>query len=823
MNFWKVPVCNLPGNETPAIVTGCGKAVKALDATGKPLWSCPMPCVLDSAITVADADGDGAVEIYAVDLGGNLVCLSPKGETRWKASVEERVRRSPSVGDVDGDGAMEILVAGYSGAVHVFDPQGHLKVRVPLPGTSNSTATLAVLGDAGLCVIVPVAAAPMQVLHWKGATQDAKVAWPEYRCDSQRTGSLLAKAQKPRVERKAEPGETNFIKDAPDIEKKLAAVRDRFPKLLDAGGLEERASFAGGKLEAARTRIAATSQFDETERIAIRESIKAILHEVNELDKLSLLAEDAVAEGGTTVVRAANPWSPFGGIDDLEKNREALKELTVFEFGGETESSALNVFNFSNRPRTYRVELESLSQGSQLLPAKQAVNLFEVVEVPTERCDMAADALSALNAANVLQIPAWSARQLWLNVNSRALAPGEWKSRILLRSLEVTPSEIQVPLTVKVWKGHLPDSPRLRLCGWGYIDSSMLKDQPEEALKDQITHGTNVFVATVSPKARFDADGNLVGDVDFAAHDAYVRQYAPHGIILFCGYQGALEGPASPSAESVRKAHVQWLRTWVKHLADLGVGYEGFALYPVDEPGLKKGLVEAFLTMAKLAREADPKIQMYADPVGGISTDELRSMLPYVDIWCPNRGGLILDKTNADKLDILKKSGKPVWMYECDDNAKHLSPLGYYRGQSWLAWQHGLNGIGFWTYCTSADNPWFVPGARYDYLLVYPGNGVVGSKRWEAVRDGIEDYSILAVLKQAVESKKALAKPEDLAAANRLLGEQAAIVAGFCVVDDDNVSSPGTDENATRSRMEDRQWAEIQRIRGEVAHLLDMF
>jgi outer membrane protein assembly factor BamB len=897
-------VCDLPSSGTPTIVTGIGKALEALDATGKTLWSCPMQREIDSAITVADADGDGTVEIYAADLAGNLVCVSPGGELRWTANVEERVRRSPSVGDVDGDGTMEILVAGYSRAVHVFDPQGRLKVRVPLPGVSNSTATLAILGDAGLCVIVPVATQPMQALRWQGATRDAKIAWPEFRYDSRRTGALLANAKKPLVELTAdfggmyvgtnylkavvqnrerrpltlrvevvrnhgEPAVTEatsedelverqfpyslpaaessdlilvcmvsegsrvlarreraahvvpFAKEASDAQRMIAAVRERLPRLLESDGIEERVFFVGAKLDGLRTRVVSAGAADDTERAALRESLAAILREASELEKLSAMAVGAAAEGSTSVVRAANPWSPFGGMGDLAANEGEPKELTVSAFGGETESAALNVFNLSNRARSYRLELEGLSQGDRVVPARQAVKLFEVIDVPTERCDMSADALAVLNAANVLQAPAWRARQLWLNVNSRALAPGEWKGSVILRSLDVEPIEIRVPLTVTVWRARLPESQALRNCGWGYVHTSMLKDQPEAALNDQVDHGTNVFVATFVPRARFDADGNLVGDVDFAEHDAYVKRHAPHGIILFCGYQGALESPAAPDSETYGKAHVQWLRTWAKHLADLGVGYEGFALYPVDEPGLNKGLVEAYLLMAKLAREADPKIQMYTDPVSGISADELRSMLPYVDIWCPNRGGLILDGDNVEKLAIMKESGKPVWMYECDDNAKHLSPLGYYRGQAWLAWQHGLTGIGFWSYCTSQDDPWFVPKARYDYLLVYPGNGVVGSKRWEAVRDGIEDYGMLTVLKRAIESKGASAKPEDLDAANRVLGERAANVARYCVVDDDKALPPGTDEMAIRSRLDDRQWAEVQSIRREMARLFD--
>jgi hypothetical protein len=393
---------------------------------------------------------------------------------------------------------------------------------------------------------------------------------------------------------------------------------------------------------------------------------------------------------------------------------------------------------------------------------------------------------------------------------------------VRLRSLDVEPLDLTCALKVKRYDAALPAKQVLRNCGWGYVHSSPLKDIPESALEDQVSHGVNVYVGTFPPKATFDAEGNLVGEVDFAEHDAYVKEHAPHGIILFCGYQGALQGPAPADSEAYGKAYVQWLRAWVKHLAELGVGYDGFALYPVDEPGLSVGLVDLYLRMAKLAREADPKILMYTDPVERITADELRSMLPYVDIWCPNRTGLVLTEASKDKLDIILNSGKPVWTYECAGNVKHQSPIAYYRAQAWLAWQHGITGIGFWTYCTTPDNPWFLPSIYTEYMLVYPGKEVVSSKRWEAVRDGVEDYGLLAALRDAVDAKGAAADPADLDAAKRLLGEQATAIGELCglLTDDinpDNKGIPGL------RQIEDQHWAQVQAARKELARLLEVF
>jgi hypothetical protein len=237
----------------------------------------------------------------------------------------------------------------------------------------------------------------------------------------------------------------------------------------------------------------------------------------------------------------------------------------------------------------------------------------------------------------------------------------------------------------------------------------------------------------------------------------------------------------------------------------------------VDEPGLSEGLVQAYLRMAKLAREADPKILMYTDPVERIKVEELREMAPYVDIWCPNRLGLLLKEETVEKLDIIKATGKAVWTYECMSNAKHQSPLAYYRAQAYLAWRHRMTGIGFWSYCTSQDDPWFLPTLRHDYLLVYPGDGVVSSKRWEAVRDGVEDYTLLDALRQAVEARWGSVKPEDLAAAKRILGEQARLVGDTCGLE----TEPGRDGLPAMRRAEDARWAQMQALRRDLARLME--
>jgi hypothetical protein len=418
-------------------------------------------------------------------------------------------------------------------------------------------------------------------------------------------------------------------------------------------------------------------------------------------------------------------------------------------------------------------------------------------------------------------IPQRDIRQLWININTKLLSPGRWKGIIRLSSLEIESKQIDIPVTIEIWKNGLPKKQPVRLCLWGYVHSSRLKDYPEEAYRDKVNHGTNVFVATpeFAPEANFDSEGNIVGEINYIKHDEYIKKHIEDGLILFLAYQSGLKGPAEQLSPIWLKAHKIWLRAWLDHLKEMGVAHDQYAFYPVDEPGLSVGIVDLLIALGKSIKEVDPEAQIYTDPVGRATMAELKSMNPYVDIWCPNRSGYLLNE-GQDKLAYLKSTGKTIWTYECIGNAKHLSPIGYYRSQAWLIWHYGLTGMGFWSYCTSSADPWFAPEGTLDYLLIYQGKGVVSSKRWEAVRDGIEDYGILSELKNSVDKLKDNSDQTFVKEAKALLDNGTFDIARFCGLDEFG-TEPGFGGMKEMREIEDARWDKIKGVRRKIAQLLD--
>ncbi len=831
--------------------------VACVSGDGKLRWKGSVEQRCRRSPAIADVDSDGQYEIVIGGYSGAIHVFSPTGELEQRFALGGTMNATPTVVDLTGKGNDLVICPMSSGKVVAYrwpdkgkspaQPRclwcqyrhNSARTAAPTVRADKPRPTLADVGYGDAFVGTNTVAATVQnpqaremhvtlqvLANGEPFATMAKTSSDRvipvrlsYTLTGRRAVTLTFKClvkdgdevvlSREHVEY-VEP----FVRELALLDGTLTRLNQLLPKLPDPRGLRERVRFLHDELDRLRHRVQIAVTLSALERGKLRDKLAALRDETVPLLRLVERVIDSKAASGL-IVSAANPWAPFGGVDEAGEGRLAPPAVTVEAFRGEVESAAVNVFNATGETKTLRVEVQPVQRenGKQTVAWRDVVTLREAVSVPTMTTERSADPLPRLSQGYTIAVPPWAARQLWMTVRTDKLKPGTWTTKARLRLLAFTPTELAVPLTIRIHDQSLPDHQPLRLCHWGYVSRSVLKDQPDAALADQLDHGTNVFVSVFSPKATFNDKGELVGEIDYAAHDAFVRRHAPHGIILF--HSWPIKGPAKPFTPVWEKAAVAYIRAWVKHLADMGVGYDGFAFYPVDEPGLREGLVDLYIHYAKVARKADPKIQMYTDPVGGASMGDLKAMAPYVDIWCPNRRGYMMG-VGADKLEFIKSTGETLWMYECEGSAKLQSPLAYYRAQAWLAWHHGLTGIGFWNYCVGPE-PWYEKG---EYTMIYPGDGVVTSKRWEAVRDGIEDYGMLWRLRQAADvAAKAGKHAETVARARKLLAEQAAVIAAYCGGDEDN-TLPGVDGMPGQRVVADQRWKTIRQVRREIASLL---
>ncbi|MBI3849458.1 MAG: VCBS repeat-containing protein [Verrucomicrobia bacterium] len=411
---------------------------------------------------------------------------------------------------------------------------------------------------------------------------------------------------------------------------------------------------------------------------------------------------------------------------------------------GEHEPVALNLFNVTDHELLVRVQMDPLTNGIVVTPHRS-------VGVPTSLGEVAWDALPELDETATLVIPSLASRELWLDVDLAGAKPGEHKLRLRLQALNgagvldapahphsVPPPETAVEITLRVPNFAMVPSGDFRLCTWA---------APEEAnLPDLLAHGNNVFPTTL-PGAKYNAQGHLTNS-DFSRLDPVLGRLRGKDVVLLLQGLPALKGEVGSAGhlDDLKK----FLAELVAHLAGAGFDTNHFALYPFDEPGgVGWSAVNQLVAFGKQVRAVNPGIMLYMD--GGGELPMFQAMAPVMDIWTPSIY-MLAEKTPL--MDVVRRNGKMLWSYNCGyaytrpigPNIKNMNLIGDYRNAALLAFRHGATGIGYWCYNLGGD-PW----GRVDmeYQLVYPGRTKpVTSRRWEAVREGIEDYRILAALRK---------------------------------------------------------------------------
>ena len=234
------------------------------------------------------------------------------------------------------------------------------------------------------------------------------------------------------------------------------------------------------------------------------------------------------------------------------------------------------------------------------------------------------------------------------------------------------------------------------------------------------------------------------------------------------------------------------LRAIDDHLAQRGWLDRAYT-YWYDEPG--PGDYPFVIQGMDLIHRSDPRLKR-------LLTEQLVSDLAgHVDIWTP-----IFDLFDISWAGQRQALGEQVWWHVCTGPQAPFPnnfidhPGIEHRLRFWMAWRYGIQGDLYWdtTYWSNDDvfppprfqNPWTDP-MSYNYSgqvgtwgngdgrLLYPPRswsdgrarvkGPTPSIRWELIREGIEDYEYLWMLKDAADRLEAAGTNQDLVTAARSL------------------------------------------------------
>jgi len=177
-----------------------------LKGDGSDLSGWPVPfethwIALTPSVALHDFDGDGflelvvggstgateAGELYVYDFAGNVL-------PGWPVDLETASEASPIIGDIDGDGSPEIIYGGESGVLFGFRPDGSVAPGFPIQvgAEVRATPTLTdVDGDGDIDLLFSGWDQQVYVFDFQGGYVRSNVPWGSFKNNARRNGVYL--------------------------------------------------------------------------------------------------------------------------------------------------------------------------------------------------------------------------------------------------------------------------------------------------------------------------------------------------------------------------------------------------------------------------------------------------------------------------------------------------------------------------------------------------------------------------------------------------------------------------------------------------------
>jgi len=432
--------------------------------------------------------------------------------------------------------------------------------------------------------------------------------------------------------------------------------------------------------------------------------------------------------------------------------------LSVRMMNGETRADVVNFTNAAAQPARLRLRIEGLPGGTN----PNYVVVREVLHVGTRNFDrgtVAAALPEALRdqAGWTITVPSGMTVQAWFEFSPRQLPPGRHSGRIVVQP--EGGRAIQVPIRLVISPLRFPAQQTLLVGGWCYTDGSGaygVTPQNRDAFINFLReHGVNAPWATSAamPEGAYDADGNMTQPPETVRFDEWVAKWpGARMYMIFLAKGDTIAGHRMGTA-GFDKCVGQWARFWADHVRAIGLkpSRVGFLVY--DEPSDATGYAinEAW---ARAIHAAEPEFRLFVDPIP-TSPDGMESMIGAMDILCPNRAIWLALDWMASYYAARRERGKELWFYSCSGPTRSFDPYSYYLLQEWHAFAVGATGSCFWAFGdTGGVSPWndYVGAGAGPYCPLYlDETGVTCAKWMEALREGIEDYEYLAMLRRWID------------------------------------------------------------------------
>lgn len=345
-------------------------------------------------------------------------------------------------------------------------------------------------------------------------------------------------------------------------------------------------------------------------------------------------------------------------------------------------------------------------------------------------------------------------KQIWLNFHPQNISTGEYQGSIV-----ITPSRQKIPVRFKVYPFRFPDQPTLHLGGWDYTDQDNHYQVTPGNRAALIQHLNEHFVdspwatSQVLSRGKYDRQGNWIEEPDAQYFQKWIKRWPnARNYCVFASVGNSFAGfkMATPPFQNAVK---NWITWWVKKLQQWNIQPHQLNLLLVDEPHTYEQ-DDTIIAYAKVIRKVAPGVVIWEDPTWREPWKARPQLFELSDVLCPNLTMLIgQDKKFADFYIRQRLAGKKLWFYSCSGPGKLLDPYSYHRLQHWFCWKYRAEGSGFWAFGdsngASSWNEYLTLRGAYTPVFLDEST-VTSGKHMEAIREGVEDYEYLIMLKKQI-------------------------------------------------------------------------
>ena len=362
-------------------------------------------------------------------------------------------------------------------------------------------------------------------------------------------------------------------------------------------------------------------------------------------------------------------------------------------------------------------------------------------------------------ADNHITVTPGAAVRVWVVFNSRGVDPGEYNAAILLKgAYDRNIATRSIPMNIKVWNFTLPETHQwpLQSFMWGpnfniYNESDMLKMMHSY----HMTHGWTKSYNYVTGFGRDGYRKSLPKGVKYdketslTANEEFFKTALALKMKFVIGWNCPIDA--------------QWYKLMGERFKAMGFKDGDFVFKAlIRDEFVKKDIPNYAAVRDEVAKfKGDWHFQavyLSTPPPTGATMDDIEAVkLPeFYKIWTIIRG-VFQDRSRAKEVvRRLKEKNCQVWSYSCARYMQTQSVLDYYRLYAWECYLMGLDGVAWWTAMSVKNDP-FDHEDGYDdgVMLAWHGGSPVSTKRFEAIREGLEDVAYMDILKKELARCKA--------------------------------------------------------------------